>query len=199
MARDEQGQVTMRAVRLDVPLVLDGALNEAVYQTVPSVGGFVQQEPDEGELATEQTEVWVWFDDENVYVAARCWHSEPDRIVANEMKRDSYNMFGNELFAVVIDTFYDRRSAYNFVTNALGALFDAAITNERTPNLDWNTVWDVQTDRFDGGWTLEMAIPFKSLRFPAGTSQQWGINFHRRVVSKNESSFLTPLLMSPPT
>ncbi len=193
MARDEQGQVTMRAVRLDVPLVLDGALNEAVYQTVPSVGGFVQQEPDEGELATEQTEVWVWFDDENVYVAARCWHSEPDRIVANEMKRDSYNMFGNELFAVVIDTFYDRRSAYNFVTNALGALFDAAITNERTPNLDWNTVWDVQTDRFDGGWTLEMAIPFKSLRFPAGTSQQWGINFHRRVVSKNESSFLTPI------
>ena len=193
VARDEQGRVTMRPTRLDVPLVLDGQLNEDMYRRVAPVSNFVQQEPNEGELATEQTEVWVWFDDDNVYVAARCWHSEPDRIVANEMKRDSYNMFGNEIFGVVIDTFYDRRNAYLFMTNALGGLFDATITNERTPNLDWNTVWDVQTDRFDGGWTLEMAIPFQSLRFPAGTTQQWGINFHRRVVSKNESSFLTPI------
>ena len=191
--RDDQGRVTMRPTRLATPLVLDGQLDEDVYRRVSPVGSFVQQEPNEGKLATEQTEVWVWFDDDNIYIAARCWHSEPDRIVANEMKRDSYNMFGNEVFGVVIDPFYDRRNGYLFLTNALGGLFDATITNERSPNLDWNTVWDVQTDRFDGGWTLEMAIPFQSLRFPAGAMQQWGINFHRRVVSKNEASFLTPI------
>ena len=191
--RDDQGRVTMRPTRLANSLVLDGQLDEDMYRRVSPVGNFVQQEPNEGQLATEQTEVWVWFDDDNIYIAARCWHSEPDRIVANEMKRDSYNMFGNEVFGVVIDPFYDRRNGYLFLTNALGALFDATITNERSPNLDWNTVWDVQTDRFDGGWTLEMAIPFQSLRFPAGAMQQWGINFHRRVVSKNEASFLTPI------
>ena len=191
--RDDQGRVTMRPTRLATPLVLDGRLDEDMYRRVSPVGNFVQQEPNEGQLATEQTEVWLWFDDDNIYIAARCWHSEPDRIVANEMKRDSYNMFGNEVFGVVIDPFYDRRNGYLFLTNALGGLFDATITNERSPNIDWNTVWDVQTDRFDGGWTLEMAIPFQSLRFPAGAMQQWGINFHRRVVSKNEASFLTPI------
>jgi TolB-like protein len=191
--RDDQGRVTMRPTRLATPLVLDGRLDEDMYRRVSPVGNFVQQEPNEGQLATEQTEVWLWFDDDNIYIAARCWHSEPDRIVANEMKRDSYNMFGNEVFGVVIDPFYDRRNGYLFLTNALGGLFDATITNERSPNIDWNTVWDVQTDRFDGGWTLEMAIPFQSLRFPAGATQQWGINFHRRVVSKNEASFLTPI------
>ena len=191
--RDDQGRVTMRPTRLNAPLVLDGRLDEDMYRRISPVGNFIQQEPNEGQLATEQTEVWVWFDDDNIYIAARCWHSEPDRIVANEMKRDSYNMFGNEVFGVVIDPFYDRRNGYLFLTNALGGLFDATITNERSVNLDWNTVWDVQTDRFDGGWTLEMAIPFQSLRFPAGAMQQWGINFHRRVVSKNEASFLTPI------
>ena len=191
--RDDQGRVTMRPTRLNAPLVLDGRLDEDMYRRISPVGNFIQQEPNEGQLATEQTEVWVWFDEDNIYIAARCWHSEPDRIVANEMKRDSYNMFGNEVFGVVIDPFYDRRNGYLFLTNALGGLFDATITNERSVNLDWNTVWDVQTDRFDGGWTLEMAIPFQSLRFPAGAMQQWGINFHRRVVSKNEASFLTPI------
>ena len=191
--RDDQGRVTMRPTRLNAPLMLDGRLDEDMYRRISPVGNFIQQEPNEGQLATEQTEVWVWFDDNNIYIAARCWHSEPARIVANEMKRDSYNMFGNEVFGVVIDPFYDRRNGYLFLTNALGGLFDATITNERSVNLDWNTVWDVQTDRFDGGWTLEMAIPFQSLRFPAGAMQQWGINFHRRVVSKNEASFLTPI------
>ena len=191
--RDAEGRATMRAIRLDGPLQLDGQLDERVYFTVPPVTDFIQQEPDEGAPARDQTEVWVLFDGDTFYVAARCWSTDPARIVANEMKRDSYNMFGNETFSVVLDTFYDRRNGFNFITNALGALFDATITNERTPNLDWNAVWDVRTGRFEQGWTLEMAIPFKSLRYRAGTAQTWGINFQRNVASTNETSFLTPI------
>ena len=191
--RDAEGRATMRAIRLDAPLQLDGQLDERVYFTVPPVTDFIQQEPDEGAPARDQTEVWVLFDRDTFYVAARCWSVEPERIVANEMKRDSYNMFGNETFSVVLDTFYDRRNGFNFITNALGALFDATITNERTPNLDWNAVWDVRTGRFEQGWTLEMAIPFKSLRYRPGPSQIWGINFQRNVSSTNETSFLTPI------
>ena len=191
--RDAEGRATMRAIRLDAPLQLDGQLDEHVYFTVPPVTDFIQQEPDEGAPARDQTEVWVLFDRDTFYVAARCWSTDPARIIANEMKRDSYNMFGNETFSVVLDTFYDRRNGFNFITNALGALFDATITNERTPNLDWNAVWDVRTARFEQGWTLEMAIPFKSLRYRTGPAQIWGINFQRNVASTNETSFLTPI------
>ena len=191
--RDELGRVTMRAIPLDAPITLDGALNEAIYQTVAPVTGFIQQNPNEGELATEQSEVWVLFDSEMIYVSARCWTSQPDRIVANEMKRDSSGLFGNDTFGVVFDTFYDRRNGVSFDTNALGALMDGAITDERTFNLDWNTLWDVSTSRFEDGWTVEFAIPFKSLRYRPGPVQIWGINFERRVSWKNEVSFLTPI------
>ena len=193
LARDESGRVTMRAIRLDEPLTLDGQLDEPVYQTIAAVTDFVQQEPNEGAQATEQTEVWVLFDGETVYVSARCWDSQPDRTVANEMRRDSYGMYGNDTFAVMLDTFYDRRNGFNFMTNALGGLFDQTITAERATNLDWNTVWDVRTTRFEQGWTLEMALPFKSLRYGAEPGQYWGINFQRRVAWKNETSFLTPI------
>ncbi len=193
VARDALGRLTMRAFRLARPLQIDGQLDESVYGERAAVTDFVQQEPDEGGPATDQTEVWVLFDDDTIYISARCWSEEPDRIVANEMKRDSPGVFGNETFAVVLDTFYDRRNGFNFITNPLGVIFDATITNERTPNMDWNAVWDVKTARFDQGWTLEMAIPFKSLRFPSSSAPLWGINVQRRVASKNEFSFLTPI------
>ena len=192
-ARDDLGRLTMRAIRLDAPLQLDGRLDERVYQDVPPVTGFIQQEPAEGAPAADETELWVTFDDDTLYVSARCWSAAPERIVANEMKRDSWGMYGNETLGVVLDTFYDRRNAFAFTTNAIGGLFDALVTDERSQNIDWNTVWDVAAGRFDGGWTVEIAIPFKSLRYRSGPAQMWGINVQRRVASTNETSFLTPI------
>ena len=185
--------LSVRAIRLDAPLQLDGRLDEAVYRAAPPITDFIQQEPDSGQLATEQTEAWVLFDEDTLYIAARCRLSEPDRIVANEMKRDSPGMFGSESLAVVLDTFYDRRNGFIFIANPLGGMFDATVTNERTPNRDWNTVWDARTSRFEDGWTVEIAIPFKSLRYRPGPTQLWGINMQRRAVWKNEQSFLSPV------
>ena len=193
VARDSQGRMTIRAIRLNEPLQLDGLLQEPVYSDVPAVTDFIQQEPSEGAPATDQTEVWVTFDDETLYVSARCWSEEPDRIVANEMKRDGYGMFGNDTFSVLLDTFYDRRSAFAFVTNPVGGLFDALIANERLSNMDWNTIWDVATTRFEQGWIVEMAIPFKSLRYRSRSSQVWGMSIQRSVAAKNERSYLTPI------
>ena len=192
-ARDDLGRVTLRAIRLDAPLQLDGRLDERVYRDVPPVTGFIQQEPNEGAPAADQTEVWVTFDADTLYVSARCWSRTPERIVANEMKRDSWGMYGNDTIGVVLDTFYDRRNAFAFTTNALGGLFDGLVTDERSQNIDWNTVWDVRAGRFDGGWTVEIAIPFKSLRYRTGPAQMWGVNVQRRVASTNETSFLTPI------
>lgn len=193
MTRGADGGATLRAVRLDEPLVLDGGLDERVYATVPAMSGFVQQEPLAGEQATEQSEVWVFYDDANVYVSARLWDSHPERIVANEMRRDNRNIEQNAVFSVILDTFYDRRNGFLFRTNPLGALWDGQVTDEANVNSDWNTVWYVKSARFAEGWTLEMSLPFKSLRYRAGSSQIWGINFERSVKWKNERSHLVPI------
>ncbi|MBI3047755.1 MAG: carbohydrate binding family 9 domain-containing protein [Acidobacteria bacterium] len=190
VARDAEGRVTVRAVRLAEPLVLDGLLRDPVYSQVRAISDFIQQEPHEGEPATERTELWIFFDDATLYLSVHCLDSQPDQIIANEMRRDG-NIFQNDNIQFVIDTFYDRRSGFSFQTNALGALRDQEISDERTTNTDWNTVWDVRAARTDDGWSAELAVPFKSLRYRASGPQIWGINVQRVARSKNERSFLS--------
>ena len=195
--RDEQGRATIRAIKLTEDIRLDGQLDEQVYHTVQAITGFIQQNPDEGAPATEKTEAWILFDERNLYVAARIWDSAPpSEWVADEMRRDATQLRQNDTFAVVFDTFYDRRNATTFYTNALGALGDVAITTEGNPNMDWNPVWDVRTARFEGGWTVEMEIPFKSLRYQPGPTQVWGVQLRRNVRRKNEWAYITPLPIS---
>lgn len=197
IARDDRGRATVRATRLKEAIVLDGRLDDDVYRSVPPLTDFIQQEPHEGVLATEQTEAWIFFDDRNLYIAARCLDSHPERMVANEMRRDHNDINQNENFVVTLDTFYDRRNGFYFQTNPLGAIRDQAVTDEGNGrNVDWNTVWDGKASQFDQGWTLEMAIPFKSLRYNEGRRQVWGINMRRAVQWKNEMSFLAPIAAS---
>ena len=190
IARSDNG-VTVRAVRLDEALDLDGELDEGIYETVRPASGFIQIEPVPGALATDQTEIWVTFDDDNVYVAIRAWDADMD-IMATEMRRDNVSLFqGNDIVGVVFDTFYDRRNGLGFIVNAVGGRMDGQVTNESQFNRDWNPIWDVATGRFENGWTVEMAIPFKSLRYPSGGPQTWGLNVLRPSRTLNEISFLT--------
>ena len=191
--RDDQGGATIRAVRLQEPLDFDGRLDEAIYEQVPGISDFIQTEPLEGAPATEKTEVWVFFDDEAIYIAGRCWDTQPHRIVATELRRDHGSIWLNQHLAVTFDTFYDRRNAFIFYLNPLGGFFDGLITDERNFNRDWSAVWDSRTARFEGGWTTELRFPFKTLRYPAAGPQVWGINFRRVVRWKNEISYLTRL------
>jgi hypothetical protein len=191
ITRDDKGGATIRAVRIDKPLKIDGRLDEEVYGVVAPAGGFIMQEPRDGDAASEQTDTWVFFDRENLYVAARCWDDHPERWVVTELRRDNNNIIQNENLSVALDTFHDRRNGFFFQTNPLGALRDQAFTDEGNPNSNWNTIWQVKSGRFDGGWTVEMAIPFKSLRYRGSGPQVWGINFRRIIKWKNEISFLT--------
>ena len=197
--RDEAGGATMRATRLEGPFEFDGRLDDPIYDRVPGVGGFIQALPLEGEPATEPTEVWVFYDDDTVYIAGRCYDSQPERMVATEMRRDNFGIFNNENLAVIFDTFYDRRNAFFFYMNPVGGFFDGLIVDERNVNRDWTAVWDSRAQRTEDGWTMEMAIPFKTLRYPAGGPQVWGINFRRVVRWKNEISYLTrvPAALGP--
>src|SRR5688572_26164850 len=180
-ARDSDGHVTVRAVRIDTPPRLDGVLDESIYRTLTPISGFVQQEPSEGEPATEPTLVWLLYDDRFLYVAARCRDSQPSRIIANDMRRDGRNVSANDNFSIIFDTFHDRRNGYEFLMNAVGGAWDTQITDERDVNRDWNVPWIPRSRRDSEGWTLEMAVPFRSLRYRGQGAQVWGINIRRNV------------------
>jgi hypothetical protein len=190
--RDSEGRATVRAVRVAQPLRIDGALDEALYREVPSMSEFIQVEPDGGQAATERTETWIAFDDDNVYVSFKVWDSQMETLIATEMRRDSNNNWqGNDLVSFIFDTFYDRRSSFTFTMNPLGGRSDGTMVNDRQYSSDWNPVWEMKPGRFDGGWAVEAAIPFKSLRYRPGIAQIWGFNAMRVKRAKNEISTLT--------
>ncbi len=191
ISRDDEGRATIRAVRLAEALRLDGRLDEAIYSRTPAISDFHQQEPVEGAPATEKTEAWIFFDDNSLYISFRLWESRLDAIVANEMRRDSNNIFQNDHIAFLLDTFRDRRNGIEFAVNAIGGRWDGQISNERTFNADWNPIWDLEVGRFEQGWTVEIVLPFKSLRYSPGRDQIWGFNARRVNRAKNEVSFLT--------
>ena len=193
IARDAAGRATVRAERIAEPLRIDGRLDEAVYTRVPPMSDFIQNEPDEGAPANERTEVWILFDNENFYIVGRCWETHPERLMANEMRRDNFAIVRNDNFAWSFDTFFDRRNGYIFEVNAIGGRLDGQITNESQINIDWNPIWELSTGRFDGGWVVEAAIPFKSLRYRPGRNQTWGLQVRRRNRWRNEVSYLTPI------
>ena len=197
ITRDKTGRATVRAIGLTHGIRLDGRLDEQVYHTVTPITGLIQQIPDEGAAATERTDAWIMFDEDNVYVGARVWDSAPSsEWVANEMRRDARQLTQNDTFGVLFDTFYDHRNGFFFFTTPLGALADQQFSNEGNPNLDWNPVWDVRTGRFEGGWTVEMEIPFKSLRYRSAPTQLWGVQLRRTIRRKNEFVYLTPIPIS---
>jgi hypothetical protein len=189
--RDAQGRLTLRAVRSAAPFRIDGQLDEEIYGAVEPVSDFIQMEPAGGQPASETTEVWIAFDDRNVYVSMRVWESRPELRVANEMRRDSNNIRMGDCIGFSLDTFHDGRNALQFEVSPIGARTDGQSTNERQYNSDWNPVWDLAVGRFAGGWTVEAAVPFKSMRYQSGTSQVWGFNARRNVKWKNEIAYMS--------
>jgi hypothetical protein len=194
VSRSVSGRTIVRATRLMTPLRVDGRLDEEVYATVKSVSGLIQSVPNQGQPSTELTEAWIMFDDDFFYLAGRMHESvPPNQWVANELRRDTSQLRNNDLFGVLLDTFNDKRNGFHFYVNPLGGFADQIITDEGNPNADWNPVWQVRTARFDGGWTAEFAIPFKSIRYDAGSNQTWGIQLRRSIRRKNEWTHLTAL------
>ena len=192
MNRDDNGNATVRAIRLTAPIELDGRLDEGVYGEVQSITGFMQVLPGDGDSATERTEAWVMFDENSIYVAARMWDSAPESDwVANELRRDIRQTMNNDNFGVAFDTYYDRRNGVFFYVNPVGGRSDIQYVNEGNPNRDWNPIWEARTGRFEGGWTAELQIPFKSLRYRPGREQVWGLQMRRVVRRKNEWNYLT--------
>ena len=194
ITRDAEGRATVRAFRVRQPLSIDGALDEAHYREIAPINGFIQIEPQAGQPATDDTDIWISFDDDNVYVSGRCWDANMDKLLATEMRRDNNGIFGgNDVILFLFDTFYDRRNGIALTLNAVGGRQDGQVSNERQYAGDFNPIWEVKTGRFDGGWSFEAVVPFKSLRYRPGQAQVWGVHLQRNKPSKNEISFLTKM------
>jgi hypothetical protein len=194
ISRDADGHATIRAVRVTAPIKIDGQLDEAAYTATLPFSDFIQSDPQPGEIAIEKSDVWLLFDDQNVYITCRCWETHPERIIANEMRRDTTQLLGgNDNFMVNLDTFHDGRTGIAFGVNPIGGRNDGQAVNGQQYNGDFNPIWDFKVARFEQGWVVEMAIPFKSLRYSPGRTQTWGVVMVRQSKWRNEVSFLTKM------
>ena len=179
---------SVTAVRTSSPVRIDGVLSEPDWSTAEPATGFLQREPSVGDPASERTDVRILYDNDNLYIGVTCYDSAPERIVRTEMSVDG-ELRDDDNFSIVLDTFNDKRNGFMFMINPNGARWDATIGDSGfgiDSNEDWNGIWDVSARVTDEGWTAEVIIPFRTLRFPAGDTQAWGINFRRIIAGKNE-------------
>jgi hypothetical protein len=184
---------TTAATRAAGPIEVDGRLDEAAWQAALPAGGFIQNEPREGEPATFDTEVRIVYDEEAIYFGVLAADPEPSRIIVADLKKD-YPVDGSDAFVILLDTFHDGRNGYQFATNPGGAKWDAQLANEgRDFNMNWDGIWTVETRITETGWEAEIRIPFRTLKFADRDPQTWGINFRRKVRRLNEDSFWSPL------
>ncbi len=169
----------VRAAPLEGSIQLDGALDESVWRRAGMIDDLTQQDPCPGEVVPYTTRVLLIVDDQNLYVGVICRDPEPSRIAIHTMQRDG-NLFGDQRVTLVLDTFGDRRRGYFFEVNAAGARLDGLISGPTDVSDDWDGIWDARTRRTSDGWTAEIRIPARTLRFTPGVSA-WGFNVERRI------------------
>jgi len=173
-----QSSDTIEVCKVEFPPKLDGKLNDLCWKNLEIASGFRQRRPNEGEPATEKTEVKLCRDESNLYVGVRCYDSEPEQIRAGVMQRDA-PVRGDDYFFILIDPFRRNREGFYFRTNANGAKGEALVSSDMSgPKMDWDTIWDVRSHKDEIGWTAEFAIPFRSLPFDP-SSDIWRIDFGR--------------------
>lgn len=178
------------AVRVEHPPRLDGTLNDPLWKLAKPIDGFRQQEPYEGEPATEKAEVRILYTEKAVFFGIHCYDSQPSRIVATELRRDASQDLDDH-FEILIDSNYDRRDAYLFEINPLGTQADGLIVQEQGANGEdfdsgWDGVWTSAARITSDGWTATVGIPFTTLNFMKSRDVVWGLNFKRFILSKNE-------------
>ena len=178
----------MEAVRLgpSESMSLDGRLDEAVWLRAVPATNFLQVDPDNGEPATEQTEVRFVYDADKLYMGVTLFDSEPDELIYYQMRRDGF-LPSDDKLQWAIDTFNDGQSAYWWEMNPAGSMADSLRGANNTNNREWDGIWDARSTRSDIGWTLEIEVPFRTMNFnPDG--EGWGVNFQRTIARKNEVS-----------
>ena len=205
----------------EAPLIDGEVLNDPAYAEVVAATGFRQNKPDEGRESSERTEVKIIYTSNTLYVGVVCYVENAQTIIVADSRRDS-SLTDTDSFQIILDTYLDQQNGFIFGTNPAGVEYDGQVTNEGSGsgrmggggggggfrpgggsqqqrgsgggfNLNWDGVWQVSTSVSEDGWTAEFAIPFRTLRYPTGEAQTWGMNFQRNIRNRNEEAFWAPL------
>ena len=204
-------QPTATAARVAEPPTLDGnVLDDPAWRVAPVISGFRQEQPDEGQPSSENTEVRIVFTGDTLYVGVVCYDRAPSSIIVSDSRRDA-DLDDTDSFRIIFDTYRDRQNGFVFGTNPAAIEYDGQVTNEGQGggglgfgqrqqsgsgggfNLNWDGAWQVRTLIDERGWHAEFAIPFRTLRFPAGEDQVWGVNFQRNIRRRNERAYWAPI------
>jgi hypothetical protein len=181
----------VRLVRFDKPPTIDGKLDDEVWKQAVALKDFYQVQPGDNIAPSQRTEVLLGFDPKFLYVAFHCY-DDPSKVRATIAKRD--NIFDDDYVGILFDTFYDQRKAYEFDFNPLGVQADGIWTDGQGEDFNPDFVLDSKGMLTADGWTVEVAIPFKSLRYVAGKDKFWGAHFFRRIKRfNNELDMWMPL------
>jgi hypothetical protein len=203
---------SVTAVRVEEGPALDGeVLTDSAWQTAVVTSGFWQEQPDEGEPASERTEIRIVYSDDTLYVGVVCYDRDPSGIIVSDSRRDS-PLDNTDSFQMIFDTYRDYQNGFVFGTNPAGIEYDGQVTNEGQGggggggggqrqqtgsgsgfNVNWDAAWEVRAKITEVGWTAEFAIPFRTLRFPSGIDQVWGVNFQRNIRRRNERAYWAPI------
>jgi hypothetical protein len=191
--------------------VVDGeVIGDLAWQPATPVSDFWQEQPDEGQPSTERTEVRIVYTADTLYVGVVCYDRQPDAIIVSDSRRDA-SLEDTDSFQMIFDTYRDGLNGFVFGTNPAGIEYDGQVTNEGQGggglgagqrqqsgagagfNLNWDAAWEVRAVINGSGWTAEFAIPLRTLRFPGGADQVWGVNFQRNIRRRNERAFWSPI------
>lgn len=187
----QESAATAQAVAVDHPPKMDGTLDDPLWRSAIAITDFRQQEPLEGQPATEKTEVRILYTPHAVYFGIHCYDSASSGIVARELRRDVSQDLDDH-FEILIDSNHDRRGGYVFQVNPLGTQIDGLIVEEQQDNsgMDfdpgWDGVWTSEARIGPDGWTATIEIPFTTLNFTHSRQVLWGVNFKRFIRRKNE-------------
>ena len=205
------GRPAVTALRVEHAPVIDGeVLADPVWKAALPASTFSQEQPEEGQPASERTEVRIVYTADTLYLGVICFDRDPKSIIVSDARRDA-PLDQTDSIQVIFDTYRDSLNGFVFGTNPAGIEYDGQVTNEGQGggglglgqrqqagsgggfNLNWDGVWEVRTRISEVGWSAEFAIPFRTLRYPGGVNQTWGVNFQRNIRRRNERSYWAPI------
>jgi hypothetical protein len=193
-----------------IPTLDGNVLDDPAWQQAPAITGFSQEQPEEGQPASENTVVRMVFTRDTLYVGVICYDRDPSAIIVSDSRRDA-GLDETDSFQMIFDTYRDRQNGFVFGTNPAAIEYDGQVTNEGQGgaglaggqrqqsgsgsgfNINWDGAWEVRTQTDEHGWSAEFAIPFRTLRYPSGANQIWGVNFQRNIRRRNERAYWAPI------
>jgi len=185
------------ALKIDESIKVDGFLDEPAWERAPETGDFIQFEPERGKSASLKTAVKILYDENFIYFGFACYDPQPEKIAARITKRDA-ELADDDAVIVFLDTFFDRRNCYFFMTNLLGTQLDGRIAeNGRTRETTWDGIWKSAGQKTDFGWSAEIGIELGCLKYEPGKNKTWGLSLGRPIPRVLEKSFWVGPLESP--